>query len=180
MGATPTLSQRWVEVLLRCSTCAKWLLRKETSYGNGETIVNWSDPDGKGQCSFLNINTVPDFGCNQYEVGGPIIEKHFKEGEPWHYWRLDKCPECHGLGTGGPSGRVDNRCCGTGLVMYFDDGYIGDNMTKMHPKEKVKRPDPVFSCFNCHKPADAAWIACPYCGTNLKEAKPEPASALVA
>jgi len=172
-------------LLSTCSSCGKWLLRKETSYENGEVIVNWSDPEGRGECSYLSTCTHPSFGCNQYMNGGPLIERASKPGEPWHHWVLGPCPECHGLGTGGTAGGyVDNRCCGTGLVQYYDDGYVGDNKTKCHPKEKAlygkKRDEVELVCFNCQKPTDPSWLMCPYCATKLKEPKSEPPSALVA
>jgi hypothetical protein len=160
-----------VEVLLTCATCEKWFLRRETHYaGNGEVIINWSDPEGKGKCTVLNILTAPEFGCNQYEQGEPIVEVAHKPGEPWHHWVLGPCPTCKGNGVAAGVG-IDRDCCGTGLVQYYDDGYIGENRTKMHPKEKVhgKRGDlPVPVCFNCVKPIDPVWKLCPFCGTQLQ------------
>lgn len=65
---------------------------------------------------------------------------------------------------------VDNRCCGTGTVLYYDDGYVGDNRTKKHPKEVVKKNDVPVVCFQCTKPIDQSWAVCPFCGTRLKDA----------
>ena len=168
---------------MTCSTCSKWFVRKETHYGNGEIIVNWTPPEGCGTCQILNNPTPPTFECNQYSAGTPIVETAFKEGEPWHHWVFGVCPTCKGEGAAAGVGRygmVDDQCCGTGRVRYYDDGYIGENKTCRHPNEKEKRhdaPDP--TCFNCHKPIGNDWMACPYCGTRLKDVvKPEPEQVL--
>lgn len=155
---------------MTCSTCSKWFVRKETHYGNGEIIINWSDPP-RGRCRVLDVLTLPDFGCNKYEEGVPIIEIAHKEGEPWHHAVHGPCPDCKGNGLN-EHGRRDDRCCGTGIVLHYDDGYIGENRTKMHPKEQEKgkrHAEPTPTCHNCHKSIELTWLACPYCGTRLIE-----------
>jgi len=157
---------------LNCASCGHWLVRVEIKYGNGDTIIKWSDPQGRGKCTgpLADTITAPDFGCIKYEAGEPIVQSSFKEGNPWNYWTPGPCPDCGGRGMAGDG--VDDRCCGTGQVRYYDDGFIGDNRSKMHPKEKPfgKRPDdPTPVCFNCYKSIDQHWNVCPYCGTNLKE-----------
>jgi len=166
---------------LTCSTCSKWFVRKETHYENGEVIVNWTAPEGCGKCTVLDVQTHPAFECNQYQFGTPIIEVVEKDGEPWHHWVFGPCPVCKGHGAEVLDGRFkDDQCCGTGRVRYYDDGYIGENRTYLHPKEKVKRDDaPTPVCFNCHKSIGLDWMACPFCGTRLKEvAKPDPEQVL--
>lgn len=158
---------------MTCSTCARWFVRKETRYGNGEVIVNWSDPEGRGRCTdpAIGILTSAEFGCTKYETGVPIVEIVRKDGEPWHHWTFGPCPKCKGNGvTDIASTRVDDQCCGTGRVRYYDDGFIGENRTYLHPKEKTKRHDPPTPvCFNCGKAIGADWLACPHCATRLKE-----------
>ena len=165
---------------MTCSTCSKWFVRKETHYGNGEVIINWQDPP-RGRCRALDFITTATFECNQYEVGVPIVEVIHKDGEPWHHWVIGPCPKCNGNGvTDNASPRVDDQCCGTGKVRYYDDGFIGENRTYRHPKETVKRDDaPTPTCFNCHKSIGLDWLACPYCGTRFKETKPEPEQVLL-
>jgi len=163
---------------LTCSTCSKWYFRKETHYVNGEVIINWSDSSGRGKCTALEIVTKPDFECNQYVSGSSIVEVITKDGEPWHHWVFGPCPSCQGVGL--VNDKPDNQCCGTGRVRYYDDGFIGENRTYLHPKEKTKRHDePTPTCFNCFKSIDPVWLACPFCGTRLKErSKPEPEQVL--
>src|SRR5215472_10439951 len=111
-----------MEMLLSCSICSKWMLQKQTRYGNGEVIVNWRPPDGKGLCTLLQTATDPDFCCNKFYRGEPIVEVTYKEGEPWHHSVHGPCPDCRGNGLN-DNGRVDDRCCGTGIVLHYDDGY---------------------------------------------------------
>jgi hypothetical protein len=190
------------DFLPECRTCLRWLFRIETNYDDGSQVVNWSNPEGLGKCTgpLRGALTEPDFGCNKYAPGGPISEVHHKEGAPWHYWKPGPCPECkHPLcgypdcnnpacpgtekciGVGGrinanPTGEAtmgtDNRCCGTGTVRYYDDGYVGENKTKRHPKELelgLRGDDPTPACPNCRKSIDNSWMACPFCGTRLKQ-----------
>jgi len=169
-----------LEVLLTCSTCSKWFIRKETHYGNGEIVVNRAIAEGCGECKVLNVVTNPAFECNQYQFGTPIIEVARKEGAPWHHAVHGPCPDCKGRGLTDNEKR-DDRCCGTGTVLYYDDGYIGENRTKMHPKEKEfgkRHAEPTPTCINCHKSIELTWLACPYCGTRLKQEKPEIAEVL--
>jgi len=179
---------------IACGSCKFWVLRKETKYEDGGIVVNWTAPEGKGRCSHLGIDTLMDFGCLKYQKGGPHIETAVKPGEPWHHKVLGPCPDCRYsyceypnctykfcpgvdkcLGRGmKEDGGSDNRCVGTGLVFYYDDGYIGENRTKMHPKEAemgVKRPDVDPTCPGCNTIIDMNWKICPECGHRLKDAK---------
>lgn len=73
------------------------------------------------------------------------------------------------MGMSGES--KDDRCCGTGTVLMYDDGHIGENKHKQHPQEMAlgKRPHVPNLCGNCHREVDVTWKACPYCGTRLQE-----------
>lgn len=180
-----------------CRVCKSWLLRRENHYENGEVIVKWKGPDGKGKCGVLDVLTAPNFGCIAFEKGGPLIKIRNKTGEPWHHKHYGPCPDCKRPECGYPdcswvhcpgmdkcqgsparaSGGYDDRCVGTGLVYYYDDGFIGENRTKMHPKEKMigkKRPDDGVmdhppECRKCNKSVSEEWNVCPYCGYKLKE-----------
>lgn len=175
----------------QCRTCKHWLIRQENNYENGETIVKWSAPEGKGKCQILNMITDPDFGCIKYGKGGPFVKSRYKIGEPWHYSVGGPCPDCkhpycgypnctsercpgpeHCHGRGTVTGGQDDRCVGTGLVSYYDDGYIGENKTKKHPKELqgFLRPGTAApSCMNCKFEINERWNICPNCGKSLKE-----------
>lgn len=155
--------------------------RRETRYGNGEVIINWTAPANKGKCEVLNTETASDFGCNKYADGGPFVMVNTKEGAPWHHWVFGPCPTCQGLGVAGTGGAIDGQCCGTGRVRHYDDGYVGENKTCMHPKEKAfgKRDTVTPTCFNCHEDVDPKWVVCPYCTTRLKETAKSEADAVL-
>ncbi|SRR5258706_1046246 len=179
-----------------CSTCKNWTIKQQVEYENGEVIVKWASSDGKGKCKVLgDFMTAPDFGCNSYQSGGPYIKSRFKTGAPWHHKVFGPCPDCKHpycgypnctyqqcpgtdkcLGRGCLTDRPDDRCVGTGLVFYYDDGYIGENKTKLHPKEKelgrVEETPPM--CPNCNLPIDLNWKVCPECGHRLKESTTGP------
>jgi hypothetical protein len=165
-----------------CSDCAKWLLRCETRYEGGETITTWSSPAG-GKCTGpLNGAVVPaTFGCFQHVEGGPLIEAVTHPGHAWEHKTPGPCPECKTCshpectkpgcpGTEKCIGAGCARCCNTGTVLYYGDGYVGENRTKLHPKEREqgKRGDsPTPICGNCGKSIGIGWKICPYCETNL-------------
>jgi hypothetical protein len=168
---------------MECSTCGFWLVLCQTEYSCGDVVVNWRPPDGHGKCTgpLKGALTIADFGCNKYKDGGPIHESANKDGAPWHHKKPGPCPdcktcaypECGKADCPGPEkclGTGCGRCVCTGTVLYYDDGFVGENRTKMHPMEAKdgKRHDaPTPSCWNCGKHIDPQWRACPYCGTRL-------------
>lgn len=131
---------------MTCKNCQHWIIARKTIYEDGSEIVNSQSPEGKGDCLYLEIETSADFGCNAFAVGDVHVEIIRKPGAPWMHHRDGPCPECSGRGSNeGACG----RCCGTGKVRYYDDGYIGEERTREHPKEKELRlqkppdvPDP--------------------------------------
>jgi hypothetical protein len=182
----------------KCATCGFWLLRRETHYSGGEKIVNWQDPQGRGKCTSETLRgtlTPPTFGCGEHKDGGPIVEVAQKQGEAWHYSVAIPCPDCRApdcgfvspgecenkhcpgtdkcLGRGHTESGVDGRCCGTGTVQLYDDGFIGENKRKLHPKEQElgKRPHLPAVCERCNEKIDAKWRMCPFCGYDLKSEK---------
>lgn len=125
----------------RCDTCGNWLLERKAIYGDGTEIVTHRAPDGKGRCRVLDTYTDPGFGCVSHELGGHVDVIN-KEGAPWQNWVVDACPDCKGQGTithGVNDGHLDysvcGRCVGTGKVRHYDDGYIGEERHRRHPKE---------------------------------------------
>lgn len=162
-----------------CQGCARWITAEVTDYGNGERITNWAAPDGVGRCENFTqpdrpFLTPPAFGCTEHKPGDVHVVRHRKLGAPWQHSRAGPCPDCQGLGgawtasvvDGAPtiSGRGCNRCAGTGKVRHYDDGHVGEERTRLHPKEK---PVPII-CKGCSKEMLAHWVACPYCGGKLE------------
>lgn len=143
-----------------CAQCRHWITVRSTFYlGNTSEIVNWQAPDGKGECQVLKTLTPRDFGCNRYAYGTEHTAVTEKSGAPWNYFVMIDCPDCAG-GADNPGGR-GHRCAGTGKVRLYDDGYIGDEQTRLHPREKPEAP----KCTGCGQVIDPAWNNCPHCGT---------------
>src|SRR5579863_7449404 len=117
---------------MKCANCSNWTLERATVYEDGSRIVTYTAPVGKGHCDTLNLDTVPEFGCLSFAAGDHVKLEH-KTGAPWQHWKMIACPECNrnpGVGSG-----FMCRCAGTGNVRRYDDGYVGDEKTRMHPKE---------------------------------------------
>lgn len=149
-----------------------WLTARVTDYEDGSRIFNMKLPDGKGQCEVLKIETSADFGCIKFKEGHEHIEiMGKKSGAPWHHKEWGVCPDCKGLGVVGPLGDAGcDRCCRSGRVMYWDDGYIGEEKTRRHPKEAVIGPPPRPTCPGCSNGIEPHWKACPECGQKLQTA----------
>jgi len=149
---------------VKCADCANWTAERSTIYSDGTVIVNFTAVDG-GPCSFLNINTAPDFGCSKFKEGVNRFTKR-KSGLPWQNWEMRPCPDCSGVGN---MGTACYRCVGAGMVRFYDDGFIGDERTRMHPKEKEIPAASVNRCVNCNSRMDDDWVACPRCGFKLEQ-----------
>lgn len=146
----------------KCESCQHWTIKRVTTYGDRSIIDNWTAPSGKGHCESLGIETAHDFGCNRFiEDAGDHVAITIKPGAPWHHFKMIPCPDCAGKGDGARG----HRCAGTGLVRLYDDGYIGDEQTRLHPKEK---PVPA-TCISCGAPFDPNWKHCPACGQKRLE-----------
>ena len=151
---------------MNCANCRKWLTQRVTDYEDGTRIVNLSCAPGMGRCEVLNIEVPADFGCNKFEEGFLHVEIMGKKtGSPWHHSQWGKCPDCGGVGYG------CRRCAGTGRVLYYDDGHIGEEQHRRHPNEVVKGPPPAPTCDSCQSQIDLKWVACPHCGWRIP--KPE-------
>jgi hypothetical protein len=156
---------------MRCDACSKWLIQRVTDYESGDRIINYASPEGKGRCDVLAVETPSEFGCVQYEPGADHVEvMGSKPGAPWHHSKWGQCPDCHGKGLVPPNDPqiACGRCARTGRVLYYDDGYIGEEQTRRHPKEAVLGPPPPPKCESCNADISLQWRACPYCGHPVK------------
>ena len=151
---------------MNCLGCAHWILARTTAYADGSMIDTFRAPEGKGRCESLNIDTAPDFGCTGYaEDGGhPHVITTHKVGAPWQHWKMGPCPDCSGKGNAGDG--ACHRCAGTHQVRYYEDGFIGEERTRLHPKEREVAPKP--TCGGCKREIDIGWVACPFCGHKLE------------
>ena len=155
-----------------CGDCNNWTVARVTKYGDGSEVVNWRAPEGEGGCSVLKTNTAADFGCTKFAPlatsaivvpGSRHVVRDWKNGAPWQHHVVGPCPDCKGRGSdGGPC----HRCAGTGKVRYYDDGFIGEEQTRLHPKER-EHVEPL-RCKTCSEVVDVKWKACPMCGTRLE------------
>lgn len=148
---------------MRCDGCENWTTKRVTRYSNNEEVVNWAAPEGKGRCSHLDIDTPAEFGCLKFAAGGADhVKREWKNGEPWQHWVMVSCPDC----GGDAKGAVCHRCAGTGRVRSYDDGYVGEEQTRLHPKEK-QNAEPL-KCRTCAAVVQITWKACPMCGNRLE------------
>jgi hypothetical protein len=154
-----------------CKDCRLWLTMRVTDYEDGTRIANLQSPEGKGHCEVLKIETDSEFGCNRYEEGHEHIEIMAKKtGSPWHHSHRDACPECKKT-PGMVDTSVCGRCCGTGQVLHYDDGFVGEEKTRRHPNEAVIGPPPAPTCPGCSRAIEITWVSCPWCGTKLPPAE---------
>jgi predicted RNA-binding Zn-ribbon protein involved in translation (DUF1610 family) len=157
-----------------CTNCKTWLVQRVTDYANGERIVNYQAPVGKGLCEVIHIETDFTFGCNRFVEGHQHIEIiGIKTGSPWMHSRWGGCPECGGSAIG------CDRCQTTGRVLYYDDGYIGEERTRRHPKEATLGPPPEPKCLQCGAVIELKWKACPHCGRKVEHPTVERVDGLV-
>lgn len=148
---------------MTCAECGNWILARKTVYEDGSEIVTFSSPEPTiGHCDFLNIDTQSVFGCNAF-VSGDHIAITAKSGSPWQHFVMIPCPACSG--GSGCHGRC--KCAGTGLVRLYDDGYIGDEAIRKHPKEIELGTGEPLKCNSCGNVVQAEWVHCPKCGHRL-------------
>lgn len=150
-----------------CDKCNHWTTQRKTAYDDGSEISTYDAPACSGHCSILTMETAADFGCKHFAamVGVDHIALTKKSGSPWHHFVMVPCPECRGNGSTGGACR---RCAGTANVRKYDDGHVGEEQTRTHPKElELGRVEPP-KCIQCSAVVDAQWIACPMCGNRLR------------
>jgi hypothetical protein len=155
-----------------CANCQKWIIKRVTKYEDGSVVTNFdTGSDSRGICEALKIETDFSFGCNQWIEGHDHIEvMGTKTGSPWHHSHYGPCPDSNGQGVM-PDGGLCQRCCGTGKVLYYDDGYVGEEKTRRHPNEETIGPPAKPICPGCNTPHEPQWKACPHCGTRLPGAE---------
>ena len=152
---------------MKCDNCDHWKTAEKTTYDDGSEVVNKQAPDGKGHCLILDVDTAPEFGCTSFAEGYEHVIRHQKSGAPWQHFKMGPCPGCAGAGS--KNDGACHRCAGTANVRYYDDGFVGEEQTRMHPKEKEARAQATPTCSGCKKEVTVTWVACPYCGTKLIE-----------
>ena len=148
-----------------CADCKKWFSQHVTDYADGSRVINWQPPvPGRGMCEYLGYETVSDFGCNKFEEGHEHVKVLGKKtGSPWHHSHYDRCPDCQGIGWD------CKRCAGTGHVLYYDDGHVGEEQHRRHPNEDKLGPPPEPKCPGCDRVVDPNWVACPFCGARTNK-----------
>ena len=151
-----------------CAGCAHWIVANKTIYESGDEVVHYQALPGLGGCKVLDIETKDDFGCNKFEAGDAHVVTTEKAGAPWQYSRSGPCPDCAAKGNANDG--ACHRCAGTGQVRHYDDGYVGEERTRLHPKERELAAKP--KCQACGQEVDPAWKACPACGHKLDAAAP--------
>lgn len=115
---------------MNCAECGHWTTQRKTVYGDGSEIITYDAPTAlRGHCEVLNLSTEADFGCTKFFIGDHVRITN-KDGAPWHHFKMIPCPDCNQNPGGGQC-----RCAGTGLVRLYDDGYVGEEQTRRHPKE---------------------------------------------
>lgn len=118
-----------------CDNCANWTVRRRRLYENGDEIITYDAPAGKGHCDALGIDTAPTFHCGAFAPGWEHLRTERITGKPWEHWKHGPCPDCGGRGST-PEMGMCQRCYGTSRVRFYDDGYIGEEQTRIHPKER--------------------------------------------
>lgn len=116
-----------------CSQCEKWTRKRRRVYGDGTEVVHFEAKDDMGLCEYLEMQTRPGFACCEF-VGAPgydHVVTEAIEGPAWQHWKMGKCPDCEGRGSGKEGGAC-GRCVGTGQVRFYDDGYVGEEKTRKH------------------------------------------------
>ncbi len=121
--------------MAKCFNCSHWIMCRKTIYGDGSEIVVPIAAMGKGNCQELGIDTTPDFGCQSHRHGEEHAIVTHKGGAPWENFEYKPCPDCDGRGST-PEAGMCYRCYGTARVRFYDDGYIGEERTRLHPKER--------------------------------------------
>lgn len=148
---------------LRCELCGEWTLARQTRYEDGSIVNNYKPPDGTGHCEVLNLDTAPEFFCAKFKMAGDGFTHIYtteKSGAPWQHSHYVPCPDCSANGM--VNGTGCHRCAAGGKVLLYDDGYLGEEQHRIHPRERELARKP--TCLNCGKEVERDWVACPKCG----------------
>lgn len=122
---------------MNCGGCKLWVTKRFRVYDDGQEIAFFQASPGKGFCEYLANETSPDFGCLKFEAGQDHVEIIHISGLAWQHFKMGPCPDCAVDAAG------CYRCAGTKLVRYYDDGYVGEERTRLHPieAERLKAAD---------------------------------------
>lgn len=125
-----------------CDHCACWVIKRVRVYEDKSEFKTFEAPAGKGHCDVLDTQTAALFGCNKFTeaTGFDHIVRSQVVGAPWQHFKMGACPNCNGKGCAHDG--ACSRCIGTGKVRFYDDGYVGEESTRRHPKEPAPPPAP--------------------------------------
>lgn len=151
---------------MKCDTCARWIVARNNAYDDGIVVETFKASEGKGYCESLEIDTLPAFGCTGYSSGANQVRVSVKPGKPWNYFKMGPCPDCAAHGNSGDG--ACHRCAGTGQVRHYEDGHVGEERTRLHPREREQAGKP--KCAGCGKEVEPDWMACPRCAHRLDAA----------
>lgn len=150
-----------------CSDCAQWITCEARIYEDGSEITDFQAPVGQGRCEVLKITTGEAFGCTSHAPGNGHIKLTQRPGAPWQHSKAGPCPDC--FGAGNDNDRGCKRCAGTGKVRHYEDGYIGEEQTRLHPKER-EMAGAKPKCASCQREVEPSWKVCPSCAHKLDAA----------
>jgi hypothetical protein len=149
---------------MKCDSCALWITRRATAYDDGTEIDTYRAPDGRGRCQLLEIDVAAEFGCNRFSPAvEPSVRITHKTGAPWQHWVMGDCPDC--VGKGNQNDGACHRCAGTSRVRHYEDGHVGEERTRLHPREREAAAKP--KCAGCGRDVEPDWMACPRCAHRL-------------
>ena len=121
------------------------MLKRRRLYDDGTENVYFQVFGGKGFCEIIDAETNPTFECIHFklDLNYDHVVTDKITGEPWQHWKMGPCPDCQGRGSGLEGGAC-RRCAGIGKVRHYEDGHIGEERTRRHPKEpeQVTEVDP--------------------------------------
>lgn len=126
-----------------CGTCRFWKRGTRRKFRSEEQFTAAGNDEGHPCNSagpIKDIITPADFGCINFveSVGEDQVEVLTFDGEPWQFWDMVPCPDCQGQGST-PEAGICWRCAGTSNVRKYADGYVGEEHTREHPRERALR-----------------------------------------
>jgi hypothetical protein len=130
---------------MSCANCRFWKRGTLRRYANTERYESAETEKGspcRAAGPLLGFCTPGDFSCSNYRkfnTKDDQVEVVINAGEPWQVWRMVPCPDCSGNGSNDSPTPGCHRCVGTGNVRAYDDGYVGEERTREHPRDREER-----------------------------------------
>ncbi len=130
---------------MTCADCRYWKRGTLRRYANTERYEDATTEEGspcRAAGPLLGFCTPAEFSCSNYsefDTEDDQVEVVLNAGEPWQVWRMIPCPDCSGAGSLDSPTPGCYRCVGTGNVRAYDDGYVGDERSREHPREREER-----------------------------------------